>query len=124
MIQEFLNLQFIKTTDDANFDKLKKACADVVKKVSRDKAKISAYDPAAQKAIAAIFPSIKLCENPYEALTDADALMILTEWHVFRTVDMQKVKKLMASKNIFDGRNIYDVNNMKKLGFSYYSIGR
>ena len=62
--------------------------------------------------------------NQYEALQDANALLIATEWPVFRTPDFNKMQNILKEKVIFDGRNLYEIEHMKKLGFYYYSIGR
>ncbi|HRJ30747.1 MAG TPA: UDP-glucose/GDP-mannose dehydrogenase family protein [Cyclobacteriaceae bacterium] len=62
--------------------------------------------------------------NSYEALKDADALLIATEWPEYRTPDYEKMARLMKTKAIFDGRNIYDLSTIRELGFNYYSIGR
>ena len=67
---------------------------------------------------------ITLCKDPYSTLEDCDALAILTEWNVFRTPNYNSIKSLLNNPLIFDGRNLYDLNNMKDLGFKYYSIGR
>lgn len=86
---------------------------------------VTAYDPEAMENVKKSFgDKISFAENHYEALKDADALIIATEWSVFRTPDFEKVKKMMKSKVIFDGRNLYDLNHMKELGFYYSSIGR
>jgi UDPglucose 6-dehydrogenase len=60
----------------------------------------------------------------YEALEGADALVICTEWSIFRTPDFQKVASKLNQSVIFDGRNLYNVEDMKEEGFSYFSIGR
>ncbi len=60
----------------------------------------------------------------YDALTDADALLIFTEWNEFRNPDFTKVKSLLKEPLIFDGRNVYDLDDMEEQGFTYYSIGR
>ena len=62
-------------------------------------------------------------KNENNALIDADALLIVTEWPDFRSPDFQVVKKLMRGNAIFDGRNIYDITEMQELGFDYYCIG-
>ena len=86
---------------------------------------IKAYDPEAMENIAEIYgDKIQLTKDPYEALQDADALGIMTEWNVFRTPDFDKMKAALKSPLIFDGRNLYALNQMKTLGFNYYSIGR
>ena len=67
---------------------------------------------------------ITYATDHYEALKDADALLICTEWSLFRTPDFDKMKKLMKGKIIFDGRNLYGLSQMRELGFQYVSIGR
>ena len=62
--------------------------------------------------------------DEYDALRDADALLIATEWSLFRTPDFEKVSSLLKNKVIFDGRNLYGIQQIKDLGYSYYSIGR
>ena len=63
-------------------------------------------------------------ESMYNVLEDAEALVICTEWSVFRTPDFNKVKNLLGQNIIFDGRNLYDIEEIKKEGFKYHSIGR
>ena len=63
-------------------------------------------------------------ENQYDVLEDADALLIVTEWSVFRTPDFDRIGSLMKTKVIFDGRNLYDLQKMIDCGFYYNSIGR
>ncbi len=88
-------------------------------------ATVCCYDPEAMDHIKKIFGnSIQYAENPYDALTDADALLILTEWNLFRTPDFQKLCNHLKSKTIFDGRNIYSMEQMNELGFYYESVGR
>jgi UDPglucose 6-dehydrogenase len=65
-----------------------------------------------------------LAEKGYDALTGADALALVTEWNEFREPDFAKMRKLMRSPVIFDGRNIYNREQMRAHGFTYYSIGR
>jgi UDPglucose 6-dehydrogenase len=60
----------------------------------------------------------------YEALENADALLICTEWSIFRTPDYPKLKRLLSEAGVFDGRNLYNVQDMEAEGFTYYSIGR
>ena len=67
---------------------------------------------------------ILLARKSYEALKGADALVIATEWNEFREPDFTRMRKLMKSPVIFDGRNIYSPAQMKSLGFTYYSVGR
>jgi len=67
---------------------------------------------------------ISFHHTPYEAASGADAIFIATEWPEFRTPDFAKLGSLMKSKVIFDGRNLYELNDMRDLGFTYISIGR
>lgn len=88
-------------------------------------AKIQAYDPEAMENVKSeIGDAITYCKDQYAALEHADALFIATEWALFRTPDFDKMASLMSQKVIFDGRNLYDLENMKQLGFKYISIGR
>jgi UDPglucose 6-dehydrogenase len=88
-------------------------------------AKVSAHDPEAMSNVKKLMGSkITLTNDPYEALKGADALIIATEWGLFRTPDFDQVSSLLKSKVIFDGRNLYGIDQMKQLGFYYSSIGR
>ncbi len=88
-------------------------------------AKIRAYDPEATENIRAEFgDTITYCEDEYNALEGADALLIVTEWPVFRTPEFDRMGELMNNKVIFDGRNLYSTELPEKHGFSYFSIGR
>lgn len=88
-------------------------------------AKVKAYDPEATDNVKKIVgDAIEYAESPYGALVDVDALMIMTEWPVFRTPDFEAVSKLMKTRLILDGRNLFDLDMMQELGFDYYSIGR
>jgi UDPglucose 6-dehydrogenase len=86
---------------------------------------IRAYDPAAMEEMKRkIGGTIKYCENNYDALKGADALLLLTEWNDFRRPDFDRMKSLMNQPVVFDGRNIYDPKFMADRGFVYYGIGR
>lgn len=88
-------------------------------------AKVKAYDPEAMENVKEIFGNkIQFAEDEYDALKDADALMIMTEWPVFRTPEFEKMAESLKNKVVFDGRNLYDPNQMQELGFVYHSIGR
>ena len=88
-------------------------------------ATIKAFDPEAMKNVKAIFgDKIQLVSEQYEAIIDADALLVLTEWSVFRTPSFKVVKQLLKEPIIFDGRNLYSLEQMQELGFTYESIGR
>ncbi len=88
-------------------------------------AQVSAYDPEAMDNVSKLLgDKINYALNMYEAAEGADALLIATEWSVFRNPDFKKLAKKLKEKVIFDGRNLYDLNHMKELGFYYSSIGR
>ncbi|MFH0991908.1 MAG: UDP-glucose/GDP-mannose dehydrogenase family protein [bacterium] len=87
--------------------------------------KVQVHDPVAQANVKAIFGSkIRYFNDYYDALEGSHALMIITEWNEFRRPDFQKMKSMMKTPIIFDGRNIYDPKEMKGKGFTYYGIGR
>ena len=86
---------------------------------------VRAYDPEAAATARHIFGArIAVCEKSYEALAGADALAIVTEWNEFREPDFEKMRKLLRSPVVFDGRNLYSPEHMRALGFTYFSIGR
>jgi UDPglucose 6-dehydrogenase len=88
-------------------------------------AKIKAYDPAAmEEAKKQLGNRIEYAANPYEAAEDADALTLMTEWSEFHLPDFTTLGEIMKGKVIFDGRNIYDPAELKRLGFRYFGIGR
>jgi UDPglucose 6-dehydrogenase len=86
---------------------------------------VRAYDPEAAPTARRIFGArIAVCEKSYDALAEADGLAIVTEWNEFREPDFEKMRKLMRSPVVFDGRNLYSPEHMRALGFTYFSIGR
>ena len=90
-------------------------------------ATVTAYDPAAMHEVRRIYgerADLALSENPMDALRDADALLIATEWKAFRSPNFEAIKALLKNPVIFDGRNLYDPSSMRALGFEYLPIGR
>jgi UDPglucose 6-dehydrogenase len=88
-------------------------------------ARVVAYDPQAQRAARAVFGTrITMAGHSYDALNGADALAILTEWNEFREPDFSRMRSLMRAPLIFDGRNLFDLAQMRARGFIYHSIGR
>lgn len=86
---------------------------------------VKAYDPEAMENVKRIFgDKVTFTSSQYEALEGADALMIFTEWPIFRTPDFEKIGKLLKNKLIFDGRNLFEPEQMTELGYRYHSIGR
>ncbi|HEX4956845.1 MAG TPA: UDP-glucose/GDP-mannose dehydrogenase family protein [Lacibacter sp.] len=88
-------------------------------------ASVVAFDPEAMNNVKQLVGTkIEFAENQYDALQDADALIIATEWSEFRTPEFEKMSALLKTKVVFDGRNVYDSNQMKELGYHYESVGR
>jgi UDPglucose 6-dehydrogenase len=86
---------------------------------------IKAHDPeGAENVKKLIGDKIQYCQTPYESAENADAIFIATEWPEFRTPDFEKLSAIVKQKVIFDGRNLYDLDAMRELGYSYFSIGR
>jgi UDPglucose 6-dehydrogenase len=97
----------------------------LIHRLLRAKAKVQAFDPQALAVAKRIFgKKILLADKSYDALKGADALVIATEWNEFREPDFNRMRKIMKSPVIFDGRNIYGPEQMRTLGFTYYSVGR
>ena len=100
---------------------------DVIADLTARGAQVSAYDPVAMQAAAGLlkaYPAAALAQDMYAALDGADALLIVTEWKMFRAPDLGRVKALLKSPVIFDGRNLYEPGEMKEQGFDYQGIGR
>ena len=112
----------------ANTDDMREASSRVLMEVLwKAGAKVRAFDPQAMEEAKRIYGERKdltLCESAEEALDSADALAILTEWEIFRSPDFKGMKKQMKNPVVFDGRNMYDPEEMKKRGFLYFAIGR
>ncbi len=115
-----LGLAFKPNTDDLREAK----SLELIELLLEEGAKIKAYDPVAMENCKRIFPRISYCRNPYQAAEGADALLIVTEWREFKLLDMERIKQVMKCPIIFDGRNIYDPKQERRLGVRYYSIGR
>ncbi len=114
-------LSFKPKTDD-----MREAPAiDIIEKLLAAGAKVHAYDPQAGRIAKSIFGNrITIAEKSYDALMGADALVLVTEWSEFREPDFGKMRKLMRTPVIFDGRNVYSRETMRTHGFTYFSIGR
>jgi UDPglucose 6-dehydrogenase len=96
----------------------------IIESLLKAGANVKAFDPVAMhEAKKVLGEQITYCKDQYDTLIDADALLVATEWPEFRSPNFNVISKLMKSKTIFDGRNIYDIEEMKELGFTYYCIG-
>jgi UDPglucose 6-dehydrogenase len=87
-------------------------------------AKVRAYDPVAMDVARPILPAVDMFDEPYKMAEGCDALMVVTEWNEFKQLDLERVKSLLKTPVIYDGRNIYEPGLMKELGFTYRAIGR
>lgn len=115
-----LGLSFKPNTDDMRDAK----SVEVISLLLNEGCHVQAYDPIAMDNCRKILPDISYCETPYKAAEGASALVFVTEWNEFRFLNFERVKEVMERPVIFDGRNIYDPQRMKRLGFDYYCIGR
>lgn len=114
-------LAFKPNTDDIRFA----PAINIIKILLEDGYTVTAYDPEGMDNTATVFGDrIRYAANPFEAAENKDALIIFTEWNEFKQIDLKKIKETMSSPFIFDGRNMYEPETMKQLGFTYYSIGR
>jgi UDPglucose 6-dehydrogenase len=109
-----------------NTDDIREAPAlHIIDELLKEGAEINAYDPEAMNNVKGILgDKIIFSERQYDALVDADILVIATEWSEFRTPDFDKIISLLKNKVIFDGRNLFDLKHMEDLGFYYVSVGR
>ena len=115
-----LGLAFKANTDDIRFS----PALEVVKELLRQGAQVQATDPEAISRAKTLFPEASYHEDPYDALRDAEAALVCTEWDVFRNLDWERAGKLMARRLVVDGRNLYSPSRMRGLGFEYHSFGR
>lgn len=86
--------------------------------------KVKAYDPIAVENAKKLIENVTFCQDSYKTVEGVDALVIITEWNEFKALDLVKIKKLMKNPNIIDGRNIFDPDIAKSLGFAYLGVGR
>jgi UDPglucose 6-dehydrogenase len=113
-------LSFKPKTDD-----IREAPAlSIIARLEAAGAVVHAYDPVAMDRARSLLPGVRFFSDPYEAIRDCDALVVVTEWDEFRNVDMRAVKILLRRPLIVDGRNIYDPVELRTLGMDYIGIGR
>ena len=116
-----LGVAFKPNTDDMREAKSIEVAAELV----RLGATVRAYDPVAlDNARAALPPSVIYAASPYEAATGADAIALVTEWNEFKFLNLERVRQVMRRPVIFDGRNLWEPERMRRLGFEYHGIGR
>jgi len=115
-----LGLAFKANTDDIRFA----PALEVIRKLLEEGAIVHASDPEAIARTKPIFPQVVYHEDPYDALKQADAALVCTEWQIFRKLDWERAGQLMARRLVIDGRNLYSPKKMQELGFEYNSFGR
>lgn len=115
-----LGLAFKPETDDVRFA----PSLELIRKLQEEHVEVQVYDPQAMEKVEPLFPNIRYCENAYGAAEDADAILLVTEWPEFKTLDWQRMRTRMARPLVLDGRNLLDAKVMTTLGFEYLGIGR
>ena len=116
-----LGLAFKPNTDDMREAK----SLEVVRALHAAGAQVRAYDPVAMENARALMPEgVVFCESAYEAAAGADGVALLTEWNEFKYLNLDRLRGLLRHRLIFDARNLYEPERMRRLGFEYYSIGR
>ncbi len=116
-----LGLAFKPNTDDMREAK----SLEVVRLLHAAGAQVRAYDPVAMANAKALMPEgVVFCESAYEAAAGADGVALLTEWNEFKYLNLDRLRGLLRHRLIFDARNLYEPERMRRLGFEYYSIGR
>jgi len=115
-----LGLAFKPNTDDIRFAK----SLEIIQYLLENGAVVKAYDPIAMDNTKEVCPDVEYCDSSMATAKDCDAIVIVTEWNEFKLLNFQKLKSIMKRPVIFDGRNMYDPERMKSVGFEYYSIGR
>jgi UDPglucose 6-dehydrogenase len=115
-----LGLAFKANTDDIRFS----PAIEVVGRLRAEGARLAATDPQAIERARALFPDVTYSPDPYEVAKGADAVLILTEWPEYKSLDWERIKRSVARPLLLDGRNLLDSAKMEALGFEYYSFGR
>jgi len=115
-----LGISFKPNTDDTR----EAPSVSIMNSLSKLGAKIKTYDPIVKERPDSLTEKVKICRDEYDTVKDADILILATEWGKFAELDFNRVKQLMNSHIIIDGRNLFDRDYLKKLGFRYIGIGR
>jgi UDPglucose 6-dehydrogenase len=115
-----LGLAFKPNTDDMR----DAPSVDIAQDLTAAGAKVRGYDPVAMDVARPLLPAVEMFDNPYTMSDGCDALIVVTEWNEFKQLDLEKIKDLLKSPVVFDGRNIYEPKKMKEMGFNYRGMGR
>ncbi|MBD3271698.1 MAG: nucleotide sugar dehydrogenase, partial [Elusimicrobia bacterium] len=115
-----LGLSFKPDTDD-----LRNAPSlDIIRLLLDAGVSVKAHDPVCMERVQAMFPAVQFDADIYAVLRDSDCLLLITEWREYRTLNFKRIKSIMRSLNVVDGRNLYDPQKIKKAGFMYRGVGR
>jgi len=115
-----LGLTFKPNTDDMR----ESASLAIVPALQKAGAAVRAFDPEGMDEAKGLLSDVTYCDDAYDAMSGADAVVLLTEWNQFRNLDLERVKTLLTSPNMIDLRNVYSPDDMKTAGFSYTCVGR
>jgi UDPglucose 6-dehydrogenase len=115
-----LGLAFKENTDDMR----DAPSVDISNDLIAGGAKVRGYDPVSREVAAPMMPAVEIFDDVYKMAKDCDALIVITPWNEFKQLDLEKVKGLLKTPVVYDGRNIYDPARMKEMGFNYRAIGR
>jgi UDPglucose 6-dehydrogenase len=115
-----LGLAFKPDTDDVR----EAPSLKIIEQLQAEGAKVKAFDPVATETTRAVLKDVEYCANPYEVAEGSDCLLILTEWEEFRSLDLERIKALLKHPLIIDGRNLYEPQKFRDMGFTYIGVGR
>lgn len=113
-------LAFKPNTDDMR----EAASVEIARMLMSEGARVHAYDPVAMPVAKTLLEGVEFCHDAYHAAEGADVVLVVTDWNEFKHLDMARVKRVMKTPNIVDGRNVYDGDTLRELGFSYLGTGR
>lgn len=115
-----LGLSFKPNTDDMR----EAPGTEIIHLLENEGALVRAYDPQAMENATKELPNITLCDDPYSAAEGADALVLATEWNEFKQLDFKKIRKILRTPVLVDGRNLWDSKYLRSLGFTYFGVGQ
>ncbi len=115
-----LGLAFKENTDDMR----DAPSVDISNALVAAGATVRGYDPVARLTAAPLMPAVEIIDDVYKMAEGCDALIVVTQWNEFKQLDLERLKELLKTPVIYDGRNIYDPNLMREMGFTYQAIGR
>jgi UDPglucose 6-dehydrogenase len=115
-----LGLSFKPNTDDLR----ESPAVDIIRRLLASGVRVRAHDPVAMRGAGALLPEVEYCAEPHEAVANADAVFLATEWDEYRQLDWPRIRELVRGPVVVDGRNALDGARLRQLGFRYLSVGR